>query len=762
MQSLTKSRSALAAWLLGMACLLALAAYRWPGGGWLAIDFQTLLPANSSSHWVSAANKQVADDYAGTLVWLIEGKEPDKVSEFATVVKLQLEASGYADPGYAAVELDRWQELTETLQAHYRGLVRAEDYQLLQRDPKAYFEQNRQLLYSPLGGLSLSLLAKDPSGLFANFLRHITPTRVTTTLESEGIYSELLVINTASDKLGFTDLPRLYEIYQLLQAEALQQHMTLYASGSPLYTAYGVKSASQEMSTIGLASLALLVILLLVSLRSFTAVALTVACIFSGILAGVLATLTVFQQIHVFTLVFGASLIGIAADYALHYLAHSRSKGWTAALALGKVYGALRLSMLSSVIAFSLMLFLPFPGIRQIGLFMASGLICSFLTVCLLFPSLYRGLNNPEPLTGLWVRPQLHWRYSWLLLLALMLAAIVGVIRLPVIDDVRAFYASPPALVTAQDKISALLSRRPDSRYLLLEAPDKRQLLRLEEQLGKELRQLQASDVIADFHGIGSLIPAIGTQMKSAALFASEEFGVHLKEHMLLMGVDDQLQVEVLGSLSQPFAPLDIDILMKHTLPIGIGGFLGCDTTACASRITLAGVNSSIELETLAQHYPDVQFIDQVGTINTTMGVYRGAISYLLFAAAVLITLLFSLIYGWRMAATILAAPVATCLFSLLLVGNWQGGISLINMMALLLLIGVSLDYAIFRAFTAQQEQPATALAISLSAATSILAFGLLGFSDTPVIRSFGQTIAVGLCFAWLFSWIRFSSSEQL
>ncbi|MBT4522693.1 MAG: MMPL family transporter, partial [Halieaceae bacterium] len=58
------------------------------------------------------------------------------------------------------------------------------------------------------------------------------------------------------------------------------------------------------------------------------------------------------------------------------------------------------------------------------------------------------------------------------------------------------------------------------------------------------------------------------------------------------------------------------------------------------------------------------------------------------------------------------------------------------------------------------RDQATTALAISLSAATSILAFGLLGFSETPVISSFGQTIAVGLVFAWLFSWMRLTNWE--
>ena len=83
---------------------------------------------------------------------------------------------------------------------------------------------------------------------------------------------------------------------------------------------------------------------------------------------------------------------------------------------------------------------------------------------------------------------------------------------------------------------------------------------------------------------------------------------------------------------------------------------------------------------------------------------------------------------------------------------------TIINLLALLLIVGVSLDYAIFRAFTRSEDQPATSLAISLSAITSVLAFGMLGFSSTPLIAAFGQTIAIGLVFAYLLSWCRFGA----
>ena len=68
--------------------------------------------------------------------------------------------------------------------------------------------------------------------------------------------------------------------------------------------------------------------------------------------------------------------------------------------------------------------------------------------------------------------------------------------------------------------------------------------------------------------------------------------------------------------------------------------------------------------------------------------------------------------------------------------------------MALMLVLGIGLDLGIFLAET--NEAPHTWLAVSLSAVTSLLAFGLLALSDTPVLHHFGLTVAIGLSLVWL------------
>ena len=68
--------------------------------------------------------------------------------------------------------------------------------------------------------------------------------------------------------------------------------------------------------------------------------------------------------------------------------------------------------------------------------------------------------------------------------------------------------------------------------------------------------------------------------------------------------------------------------------------------------------------------------------------------------------------------------------------------------MALILVLGIGLDMGIFLMET--DEAPYTWLAVSLSTYTSLLAFGMLAWSDTPILHHFGLTVLLGLAFVWL------------
>lgn len=76
---------------------------------------------------------------------------------------------------------------------------------------------------------------------------------------------------------------------------------------------------------------------------------------------------------------------------------------------------------------------------------------------------------------------------------------------------------------------------------------------------------------------------------------------------------------------------------------------------------------------------------------------------------------------------------------------------TLFNLMALMLVLGVGVNYAIFLR-EGGMYAAATLAGVLLSAGTTLLSFGLLSFSSMPALSGFGLTLLIGIGIAVLFA----------
>jgi len=95
-----------------------------------------------------------------------------------------------------------------------------------------------------------------------------------------------------------------------------------------------------------------------------------------------------FGSVFLFTLVFGASLIGISVDYAFFYYSEKllADANWTPKIGLNRIFKGTTLGLLNVVIAFLVIAIAPFPGLHQLAVFGIIGLAVSYLTVICFFP----------------------------------------------------------------------------------------------------------------------------------------------------------------------------------------------------------------------------------------------------------------------------------------------------------------------------------------------------------------------------------------
>ena len=92
---------------------------------------------------------------------------------------------------------------------------------------------------------------------------------------------------------------------------------------------------------------------------------------------------------------------------------------------------------------------------------------------------------------------------------------------------------------------------------------------------------------------------------------------------------------------------------------------------------------------------------------------------------------------------------------------GWLGvPFNLFTLLALWLVLGLGIDYGIFLRH-GRDHRVTAILSVTLSACTTLIAFGLLAFSATPFIRSIGLTLLFAITLSWLFALLACMTEKQ-
>jgi predicted exporter len=166
-----------------------------------------------------------------------------------------------------------------------------------------------------------------------------------------------------------------------------------------------------------------------------------------------------------------------------------------------------------------------------------------------------------------------------------------------------------------------------------------------------------------------------------------------------------------------------------------------------ASIVLLDGIR---DLNALASLQLDgVVLVDKTASISALFKQFREqATRYVLLAYVV--TLLWLLWQVGVQGAFVRLLPTALASgMTLALLGYLGQPFNLFTGIALLLVLGIGIDYALFLA-EGEGHEPASLLAILLSALTAVLGFGLLVGASLPAVSGFGLTVLIGVLLALL------------
>jgi predicted exporter len=529
-------------------------------------------------------------------------------------------------------------------------------------------------------------------------------------------------------------------------------------AGVVLHAAFAGAQAQRELSIIGIGSLSGIVLLMGWAFRSVKPIALILLSIAVGCLGALSVSSLVFEKIHLITLVFGASLIGVAQDYGIYFLcqrlsANSEIDSWQL---LRRVLPALILALVTTVIGYTGLALTPFPGLRQMAVFSVTGLIFGWLTVALWFPTLARErAGKPLPLAERCAAASMRWplicrnRATYSALAALAIFAAIGWSYLSAQDDIRSLHNPPKKLLDDQIKISELLDLPTPAQFFLLRGATPEILLEREETLKTRLDPLVGRKLLTGYHAISNWVPSAHRQTSRRRLVEKALLSDDGALAVLAQQIgEDRHWVAALGArLLAPAEPLTVDEFLKAPASEPWRHlWLGKSADGYASVVALSGVGKAglAALSQAADGLQGVQWVDKVGEISSVLGKYRYAMSWVLLLSYLAV---FGLLYprygfaGWRALGPTALASIAT----LAILGIMGKGIELFHILALMLLLGIGVDYGIFFQEQGRADDGATWLSVALSALSTLLSFGLLALSKTPALQAFGLTMALGI-----------------
>ncbi|MCK9398095.1 MAG: MMPL family transporter [Methylobacter sp.] len=749
-------------WLAGMLviCMLGVQALT---KDWLETGFLALLPSNEQQPEIAKATRQHNELSNRKMIWLAGAATSGEAIGHAQKLKQQLEQSRLFNKVVLEFPQQQYIKQYQQLFPYRYQLLDAQTQALLATNPEALIRQNLEILSSPIGQMQAADLERDPSLIFSRYFSAQNPIKLNleqgiVVLSDRQRFWALLLTELQDDRLQLDKLETLSRLVNSATGQVKTVGGELLVSGMALFTAHGAESAKQEISTVGIGSSLGIIVLLWATFRSVRPLLLSSLAIGSGLLAALVICVLFFGRIHILTLVFGASLIGVADDYAQHFLCDSfGEKDWNPRKGLKFILPGLSLGLLSNLLSYAGLGFSPFPGLQEVALFSAMGLLVAWLTVVLLFPLLLTGFTfDHQPgilkLTTYWEQHWPLWVSKNRRRLGLMLTVFVasGLWMLSPQDDVRLLQSPPAELIRTADKIRSLFPMSSDNRFFLVSGRDQSDWHQNEQGLLKHLDALKRQKALTAYEGLSNYWPDADRQQQNYRLLKQTLYDSGLLErYMTDLGFD---RAAVRAEYKQ-FAEAGRNML---TLPEWLANadetkqqlWLGCDSGRCQSTVALIGIDDISALAAL-QDLPGVVWVDQVESVSSLFARYRIRASGLLAIAFCLASLGLGFKFGWRNGATIMSVPVVALAVSLAMLGWFDQLFSLFNLFALLLVLGIGVDYGLFF-FMAGDRRASTSLGVTLSALTTLLAFGLLAISSTEIVHAFGFTVTAGIVTALL------------
>lgn len=721
-----------------------------------------LLPEEKQDHASEQTQKYVSEQLNNKVFLVIDAPDDQVLDRATELLKQRVAETNLWQPLKPQLDTEKF---AKTLYEHHAGLVSANDVALLKhQDYESLTEQALLQVMSPGMPITADLLQKDPLLLFPRFAMHLSNQKTDQTIEMEQGFATIHdeKVNSRFFSLVLTQSPYTIDYQenttvwmQQFDAEMQKIGAKSHWTGTLLFSSFGTQSAEKEISTIGLGSSLGVLLLVWFGFRSLRPMLTEFIAVSSGSLVAFAVTHWLFGEIHLMTLVFGASLVGVCVDFSFYFMAlqsqHPKVNGFNV---LKPVLPSLFMGLMTTLVAYVFLTFTPFPGFKQIAVFSIVGLSAAWITSILLLPRL-KALNAQSAIDTLrfigrtrdYVLSHDRLRFGMIAMIAVV--SMSSLYFLKSNDDIRNLQSMDQKLKQEDRYVRERFGQQQSSDYFVIRAQNQVELEQLEQDLLVKLNQLQQQGQLQSVQAIGQSVPSLAMQRTNIQLLEQIP-----KAELVSYATAMQLNVNDLLNWQQQLSQqplLTMSTFAQH--PLAFLQVNDHERLVMVQGVKQAGVLKQLQT-------PQIQFLQPVSSLSDLFHDHRIQAQYLLLYALIALVIGLGFVYGIQ-SIPALILPVSLALLSTFAVQAWMGiEINLFSIMGTFLIIGIGVDYAIFYRHGHDHPQ-VVGMALFLCMMSTLFGFGLLSFSHTYAIHCFGLTVLFGVIFSFAYATILTKADEQ-
>jgi len=752
-------------WLALLAALTVVAGLSLADGFNIGTNLLDLLPTQHQSRLQSLASERVANEQSSKVTIYVSAQTEDVLSSKIEDLEQTIDNSGVLFRNNFFHDQEASVNLYKNFSHQFFSVA---DQVILESDPESLLNTSIADFFNPFNPISPEEYANDPALLLRRFMLsqaiksdylHIKDGRIWS--ESNGNPGILIPLNLINAAYSLDVQKQLIEFLSVLRVKWPELQFSY--TGLAIHAAKGASRAQSEISTIGVGSLLGIILLITYVFRSTRPLVLVVFSISLGILFASFVTELVFGVIHVFALVFGACLTGVAVDYSFHYLTkqHLAIPRKTPHEILRAIVPAITLGLLTSVIAYLALAVTPFPGLQQVAIFSVTGLSCAFLSVLLFYPDL-----SPEPaqparhlfwahsaLLGFWVKRSLQVRL--LMTGTAFLALLPALVFLAPDDSIRKLQPLDPELVVMEDTIRKATGFSPSLRYFIVEGSNQDDVLQKERSLISAVTAIEPDAIL---HSVSNYVRPRAEQLQSYSLY-QKQILPRYQDYLSRAGFNQAYTDAKYSELqSEAFRPLLLDDWI-NSQSSNNWRFLWLENAMNGRSASIVLLDSRKPTEYFSQ-LKELKLVDKADEYTKIFTLYRERVSVMLLIGYALIFLLLHFRYSWRKALLVVSVPGIAAATTLAALSIFGIGINMFHILALILVTGIGIDYSLFFAESRGSPTP-TLLAIAMSSATTLLSFGLLALSSTPAVQAIGVCVCIGITVSYLIAPVAYAGEVR-